>query len=185
MSKSNKVKIAQRPVFKRLVADTLRPPQFSEGEGNTEYQLNFVSPEGKANTVQCSKGVYQDVEKEKLYKNYRVQFHLLFDEEQEMITHINLKTKTQFLPAGFTEDDIVGSKTDVQHLEIGLSPDKNLNILRAPTTTASSTETEVLESLKIAPEDVKSGDYLQGKYRVVEIRERDGHKTFFIDPSVT
>jgi hypothetical protein len=185
MSKqSNKVKVITRPVFETLVAATLRIPYFSDEDGDTTYHLNYITTGGKAKAVACSKGVYKDVESEQLYKNYRVQFHLLFNEEEQLVTHINLKSKKEFLPAGFTEENIVGhTNTDVQHVEVSLSPDSELKILRTPTSTASSTENDILKSLQ---EDtaVSSGDYLQGKYRVVEIRERDGFKTFFVDPSV-
>ena len=59
-----------------------------------------------------------------------------------------------------------------------------LKILRAPAEVSTSTENEILESLK-KDAKAKSGDYLAGKFRVAEIRERDGYKTFFIDPTVT
>jgi len=181
----NKIKVADRPAFKTLTASTLGPPRFTENEeGETDYYLEYVTSEGKIHQVQCTKGVYQDVEKEQLYRNYRVQFQLLFDEEKSIVSHINLKSKKEFLPAGFTEENIVGNNLDIKHIEASLSPESELKILRAPAEVSTSTENEILESLK-KDAKAKSGDYLAGKFRVAEIRERDGYKTFFIDPTVT
>jgi len=180
----NKVKIADRPAYKTLEASTLGPPKFQDGEsGDTTYQLEYVTVDGKHNKVACTKGVYQDVEKEQLYRNYRVKFELLYDQDAELVSHINLKSKSEFLPMGFKQGDVVGSEVDLEQVEISLSPKKELRILRAPSSVSSNTEGEMLESLK-KDAGVSSGDYLAGKYRVVEIRERDGFKTFFVDPAV-
>jgi hypothetical protein len=184
---TSNVKVVKRPNFDKLVAQTMKPPHFENSENPEEeasYYLNYVSPTGKWEVIACTKGVYKDVEVEKLYKNYRVQFHLLFDTEKKLVSHINVKTKREFLPAGFTEENIVGHEKEVSALEISLSPDNVVKVLRAPTTTSTSTENEVLESIQ-KNADIKSGDYILGKYRVFEIRERDGFKTFHVDPEIS
>ena len=93
MSKS-KVKVAERPAFKTLNASTMGPPRFVENDnGETSYYLEYTTVDGKANQVPCTKGVYQDIEKEQIYKNYRIQFQLLMNESDGTVSHINLKSK--------------------------------------------------------------------------------------------
>ena len=185
LEESTPTKIVKRPEFTKLVGETLRVPSFEDDDytGQVRYYLHFVTPEGKAEKIECTKGVYQDVEKEQLYKNYRLQYHLLLDQTQELVTHINVKTKREFLPPGFSPSDIVGGEKEAQFLEVSLTPESELQVLRSPTTVASTTENEVLTSLG-KDSQVSSGDYIEGKYRVSEIRERDGYKTFFIDTHV-
>ena len=181
----NKIKVAERPAFKTLTASTMRPPRFEEGsDGETNYYLEYTTVDGKSHQVPCTKGVYQDTEKEQLYRNYRIQFQLLYNEDDGVVSHINLKSKQEFLPTGFTEENIEGNNLDTKHVEVSLSPEKELKVLRAPSEVSSASEKEILESLE-KDANAASGDYLAGKFRVVEIRERDGYKTFFVDPTVT
>lgn len=179
-----KIKVTERPAYKTLQASTMGPPRFTEvGPEEMRYYLEYTTSAGKQHQVPCTKGVYQDMEKEQIYRNYRVQFQLFLDEDKGVVSHINLKTKPEFLPKGFSEENVEGNDVGVKHVEVSLSPEKELKILRAPSETSSSSEKQILESLK---KDVNavSGDYLAGLFRVVEVRERDGYKTFFVDPSI-
>ena len=178
-AKKSKIKVTERPVFKTILASTLRPPAFIEDEesGEVSYALTYTTKNGKSETIPCTKGIYQDVEKEKLHSNYRTQFKLLVDEETGLISHINLESKKEFLPAGFNESNIEGNTLDIKNIEISLSPDSELKVLRAPAEVAGSTESEILESLQ-KDADAKSGDYIAGNIELQKYEKETAIKHF-------
>jgi len=176
-------KAAPRPKLKRLSAISIRLPGAHEYDTDQwEFTCGFVEPSGKFVTKACTRKIWQEINSEKLFKKFRYEFDVFVD-EQDVVTHINAKLKREFLPPGFTVEDLEPSSDDVKEvkfLEVTQDPSLVLRVMRAPSNCSRPTEDEVLASLE-SNSDLKSGDYISGRYRVEEIRERDGVKTFYID----
>lgn len=96
--------------------------------------------------------------------------------------HLNSRLKPEHLPPGFNESDVLDSAVthEAVHLEVTISPGDEIEVNRAPSDCTQATEDEVIDSLS-SDINIKPGDYILGRYRIDEIREREGYKTIYID----
>ena len=177
------VKSVARPKLKKIPAISIRLPGATELDDNQwSFSCGFVEPSGKLITKECTRKIWQEINSEALFKKFRYEFDVFVD-EKDIVTHINAKLKQEFLPPGFNAEDLDDSHSDlneVKFLEVTKDPSDILRVMRAPSNCSRPTEDEVVESLE-SNSDIKSGDYIAGRYRVEEIRERDGVQTFYID----
>tara|TARA_B100000579_G_scaffold437938_1_gene470094 strand:+ start:15927 stop:16520 length:594 start_codon:yes stop_codon:yes gene_type:complete len=180
---SKKAKVNKRAKYKKVTAISIRLPEeiIEEGE-SPKFFINYVLSSGQLVKKPCTHKVWKDINNEGLFKKFRYEFDVFEDSQKGIVQHLNARLKSEHLPAGFNEQDVIDSAvtTESAHLEVGVSPDNELSVNRAPSSCTKATEDEVLESIS-SDMNVKSGDYLLGKYRVEEIREREGHKTIFVD----
>ena len=173
------------PSFSRIQAVTIQLAYLKQlDDDSLEYYLDYVTPAGKFKTERCSKSVYKDVNSEKLTSNFRVKFTFLKDSEDGLIKHIAIKTKPEFLPQGFTEEDSdMPNYSASENLELSVAPDSEVSVLKFPASASNTACNDVLASIQ-KDSNIKSGDYILGKYRISEIRERDGYKTVYIDMKI-
>ena len=180
---SSKTKVTKRAKYKKSTAISIRIPDEIVEEGEEpQFFINYVISSGQLVKRPCTHKVWKDINNEGLFKKFRYEFDIFEDSEKGIVQHLNSRLKPEHLPAGFSEQDVVDSAvtSEASFLEITLSPEDELSVARAPSSCGKATEDEVIDSISndLA---VKSGDYILGKYRVEEIREREGFKTIFVD----
>jgi hypothetical protein len=174
---------AKRAKYKKTTAISIRlPEEIIEDGAKPKFFINYVLHTGELKTRPCTHKVWKDINIEELFKKFRYEFDIFEDAGTGVVQHLNSRLKSEHLPVGFNEADIVDSTVthEAAHLEVTVSPDDELSVQRAPSSCTQATEEEVIDSLA-ADLSVKSGDYILGKYRVDEIREREGHKTIYVD----
>ena len=176
------VEIQNRPNLKKIEAISIRLPGAEEiGDDEYKFNMGFVIPSGKLVHRECTRKVWREINSEELFRKFRYDFDI-FEDENNVVHHINARAKQEFLPPGFNLEDVetdLKSK-ETRFLEITKDPSNTLRVMRAPTTCSRPTEDEVLDSIK-SESNIVSGDYIKGRYRVEEIRERDGHTTYYVD----
>ena len=176
-------KSISRPKLKKIPAISIRLPGATElDDDKWTFTCGFVEPSGKLLTKECTRKIWQEINSEKLFKKFRYEFDVFVD-DKDVVTHINAKLKKEFLPPGFNTEDLDDTQTElseVKFLEVTKDPSDTLRVMRAPSNCSRPTEDEIVESLE-SNSALKSGDYISGRYRVEEIRERDGVTTFYID----
>lgn len=187
-AKSAKTKLStdKRPKYKKTHAISLRLPHEEVVEGEKpKFYITYVQNSGKAVVRPCTHKVWKDVNTEELFRKFRYEFEIFEDAQTGEVQHINAKIKKEHLPAGFNEADIADSDVteEPRFVEVVISPDDKIKVARAPSDCRKSTEDEIIDSIS-ENADVKSGDYLLGTYRIEEIREREGHKTIFVDTKI-
>ena len=176
------VEVENRPNLKKMEAISIRLPGAQEiGDDKYKFTMGFVAPSGRLIHKECTRKVWREINSEELFRKFRYDFDIFID-EKDIVHHINARAKQEFLPPGFNiedvEDDLKSKET--RFLEITKDPSNVLRVMRAPSTCSRPTEDEVLDSIK-SESSISSGDYIKGRYRVEEIRERDGHITYYVD----
>lgn len=179
----SKATVDARPKLKKHEAISIRLPGEEKIDENTwNFSMGYVDPSGQLHHKSCTRKIWQEINSEELFKKFRYDFEVFID-DGDVVQHINARLKKEFLPAGFTTDDVENEKSaleEVRFLEVTKDPSDTLRVMRSPSSCTRPTEDEILESLSNNM-DVSSGTYILGKYRVEEIRERDGVSTYYID----
>jgi len=179
----SKLSADKRPKYKKSHAISIRLPREEVEEGERpKFYVTYVQNSGKSIERACTHKVWKDINTEELFRKFRYEFEIFEDAETGEVQHINAKIKKEHLPAGFNIEDVADSDVTEEpaFVEVVISPDDTIKVARAPSDCRKSTEDEIVESLS-ENANVKSGDYLLGNYRIEEIREREGHKTIFVD----
>ena len=184
----SKATAQKRPSYKKQTAISIRlPEQDLSNQSKPKFFINYVLNSGEQVKRPCTHKVWKDINAEKLFQKFRYNFEVLYDDATGIVQHLTSSMKREHLPAGFSEEDVVDADSNVSnptYLEVVVDPENTVKVARAPSDCGKGTEDEVLDSLA-SDTDVKSGDYLSGKYRVEEIREREGFKTIFVDVNFT
>ena len=176
------IQVENRPQLKKHEAISIRLPGAEEvSEDVYKFNMSFVRPSGQLVHKECTRKIWREINSEELFRKFRYNFDV-FTDENDVVHHINAKAKQEFLPPGFNMDDVETDlkEKETRYLELTKDPSGTLRVMRAPSSCSRPTEDEVLESIKDQSE-ISSGDYLKGRYRVEEIRERDGYLTYYVD----
>ena len=181
---NKKLTVDSRPKLKKNDAISIRLPGEDQDESDDSWSFNmsYVTPSGQLVHRSCTRKIWQEINEEALFKKFRYDFEV-YEDENEVVHHINAKLKREFLPAGFSAEDIENesrSVDEVRFLEITKDASDTLRVMRAPSSCSRPTEDEIVDSLS-KDDNVSSGTYILGKYRVDEIREREGVLTYYID----
>jgi len=179
-----KLTINSRPKLKKNDAISIRLPGEDQDESDESWSFNmsYVTPSGQLVHRTCTRKIWQEINEESLFKKFRYDFEV-YEDENDVVHHINAKLKREFLPAGFSTEDMENesrSVDEVRFLEITKDASDTLRVMRAPSSCSRPTEDEIVDSLS-KDDNVSSGTYILGKYRVEEIREREGVQTYYVD----
>lgn len=180
---NSKAKVTKRAKYKKTTAISIRIPEEVVEDGEQpKFFINYVLVSGQLVKRPCTHKVWKDINNEGLFKKFRYEFDIFEDSQKGIVQHLNSRLKSEHLPAGFNEQDVIDSAvtSEASNLEITVSPENELSVARAPSSCSKATEDEVIDSMS-SDLNIKSGDYILGKYRVDEIREREGYKTIFVD----
>ena len=181
---NKKLNVDSRPKLKKTEAISIRLPGEVQDESDESWTFNmsYVTPSGSLAHRTCTRKIWQEINTEALYKKFRYDFEI-YEDENDVVHHINAKLKREFLPAGFSTDDVENESRnvdEVRFLEITKDASETLRVMRAPSSCTRPTEDEIIDSLS-KDDNVSSGTYILGKYRVEEIREREGATTYYVD----
>jgi len=80
--------------FDKIEAYTLRQPTIHD-DGKS-FSLDVVSEQGDATLHPCSKELYIEVEKDKIFSNYRVVFTLHKNKKTGLVEYISTRPKTEY-----------------------------------------------------------------------------------------
>jgi|SaaInlV_165m_DNA_1040744.scaffolds.fasta_scaffold03270_10 hypothetical protein len=180
--KDKNLAVIDRPQLSKAEAQSIRLPNAEEvSKDKYVFSMGYVAPSGELKIKKCTQKVWKEINSEELFKKFRYNFDI-FTDENDVVQHINARAKAEFLPPGFDITDIKSELEDkeVKHLEIVKDATDTLRVMRSPSSCSRPTEDEILTGVQDL-ESISSGDYINGKYRVEEIREKSGATTYYID----
>jgi hypothetical protein len=173
--------VRKKQVFERIPAIGMKPPLFNETEEGMEYSLVYVSPQGKQCIIRCTENVWRDVQQSQLSRKPRHDFVLLKDRAEEIVTQITMHLKRDFGIFDLATDTEAGASPASKYVEVVIDPEGTVSIKNRPADITHAVEDVILSSLR-TDGAIRSGDYIDGSYRVDEVRERDGFRTAYVDP---
>ena len=173
--------VRKQQIFERIPAIGMKPPLYNETEEGTTYSLVYVSPQGKQCIVKCTENVWRDVQQSQLSRKPRHDFVLLKDRAEEIVTQITMHLKRDFGIFDLATDTEAGSSPASKYVEVVIDPEGTVSIRNRPADITNAVEDVILSSLRTNG-DITSGDYIDGSYRIDEVRERDGFRTAYVDP---
>jgi hypothetical protein len=169
----------QGPTFERIPAIGMKPPTHEEeDDGSVHYYLNYVTPQGKLARLECTENVWRDANQSKLNRKPRYDFVMYRDRKTSKVGQLSMHMKRDFQVFDQIEDS---DESNSRHIELVVDPEEIVSIRNRPADITQEVADVILSSLSRDPH-VASGSYIEGAYRVDEVRERDGYRTIYVNP---
>ena len=164
-------KTPQKPITKRITADSLEPPFVDESGEEPEFFIRYIEG-GIIRDIPCSKSVFREVETKKLDMQIAKKFAMDFDRTEGVVTRIQTLAGEEDTRFEVDDENVRRPEGRFAIFRRVKVPDGTFSAVTVPRHIPEEDIDEIVGELNrdFLTEAVKPDDILAGKYIVADVR---------------